>query len=87
MRYTTGVANWLAMVQYPDGENDGAAGGAKETDYKRYLASAGVHYTLSKRTMLYAVASWADGTGLIDNLASETATGRFLTHVGIGHSF
>ena len=48
---------------------------------------APVRTYLSKRTMLYAVASWADGTGLIDNLASETATDRFLTHVGIGHSF
>lgn len=86
-KYTVGAANWLAMFQYLDGENKGAAADAVETDYKRYIGSVGCHYYLSKRTMLYTIASYADGDGLFDNLHSKTMTDRFLAHVGMTHFF
>lgn len=86
-KYTVGAANWLAMFQYLDGENKGAVDGATDTDYKRYIGSVGCHYYLSKRTMLYTIASYADGDGLFDNLNSETSTDRFMAHVGITHFF
>lgn len=75
------------MFQYLDGENKGAVDGATDTDYKRYIGSVGCHYYLSKRTMLYTIASYADGDGLFDNLNSETSTDRFMAHVGITHFF
>lgn len=88
-RYTVGAANWLVMLQYLDGENKGAVSGAAETDYKRYIGSVGCHYYLSKRTMLYTIASYADGDGLFDNLkdGSKTSTDRFMAHVGLTHFF
>lgn len=87
-RYTVGAANWLIMLQYLDGENKGAMSNATETDYKRYVGSVGCHYYLSKRTMLYTIASYADGDGLFDNLNnSKTTTDRFMAHVGLTHFF
>ena len=87
-RYTMGAANWLVMLQYLDGENKGAMSNATETDYKRYIGSVGCHYYLSKRTMLYTIASYADGDGLFDNLNdSKTTTDRFMAHVGLTHFF
>lgn len=87
-RYTVGAANWLVMLQYLDGENKGAMSNATETDYKRYIGSVGCHYYLSKRTMLYTIASYADGDGLFDNLNdSKTTTDRFMAHVGLTHFF
>lgn len=87
-RYTVGAANWLVMLQYLDGENKGTMSNATETDYKRYIGSVGCHYYLSKRTMLYTIASYADGDGLFDNLNdSKTTTDRFMAHVGLTHFF
>ncbi len=92
-KYTVGAANWLAMFQYLDGENKGALDNAPEADYKRYVASVGCHYYLSKRTMLYTIASYADGDGLFDELQTTdkvdgtTSTDRFLAHVGLTHFF
>lgn len=87
-RYTVGAANWLVMLQYLDGENKGAMSNATETDYKRYIGTVGCHYYLSKRTMLYTIASYADGDGLFDNLNdSKTTTDRFMAHVGLTHFF
>lgn len=53
--------------------------------YKRYVASLGCHYFFSKRTMGYAVASYAKGTGLLD--ADDMATNRVITTVGVTHWF
>lgn len=89
-KYTVGAANWLAMFQYLDGENKGARDTAKETDYSRYVASVGCHYYFSKRTMLYTIASYADGDGLIDESDSDgngNVNDRFIAHVGITHFF
>ena len=90
-KYTVGAADWLAMFQYLDGENKGAEAGAPEQDYKRYIASVGMHYHLSKRTMLYTIASFADGDGLFDEIKDDAGNGntydRFLAHVGITHFF
>lgn len=90
-KYTVGAANWLAMFQYLDGENKGALADAEETDYKRYIASVGCHYYFSKRTMLYTIASFADGDGVFDAIQHDANSGaktdRFMAHVGITHFF
>lgn len=90
-RYTVGNANWLAMVQYLDGENKGALTQTEESDYKRIVASVGCHYWFSKRTMLYTIASFADGDGMMDEMknsdGNKTTTDRFLAHVGLTHFF
>lgn len=90
-KYTVGAANWLAMFQYLDGENKGALADAEETDYKRYIASVGCHYYFSKRTMLYTIASFADGDGIFDTVKHDDGGGaksdRFMAHVGITHFF
>ena len=66
------------------GKNKGAVEGAEDS-YKRYVASLGCHYFFSKRTMGYAVASYAKGTGLLD--ADDMATNRVITTVGVTHWF
>lgn len=90
-KYTVGAANWLAMFQYLDGENKGALADAEETDYKRYIASVGCHYYFSKRTMLYTIASFADGDGVFDTIQYDANSGaktdRFMAHVGLTHFF
>ncbi len=74
-----------------DGENKGALADAEETDYKRYIASVGCHYYFSKRTMLYTIASFADGDGIFDTVKHDDGGGaksdRFMAHVGITHFF
>lgn len=87
VRYTVGRADWLAMLQYLDGENKGAASDSvQDKDFKRYVASVGCHYHFSDRTMLYAVASYADGTGLFDDF-DTTDTDRYMAHLGLTHYF
>lgn len=78
-RYQIGSGALLAMVQYLDGTNKGAVRGDKK-DYKRYVGSVGAHYFFSKKLMGYAVASYADGRGM---LADSKASNRFITHVGL----
>lgn len=85
-RYTIGQADLLAMVQYMDGENKAAQANA-EKDYKRYVGSIGCHYHFSKRTMLYAVASYADGDGIFETIQDAKTTNRFMTHLGLTHFF
>ena len=85
-KYVVGAADLLAMVQYMDGENKGAAAG-DEKDFKRYVLSAGCHYHFSNRTMLYVIASYADGSDLFDDLAGGTDTDRYMAHVGLTHFF
>lgn len=84
-KYTVGAADLLASVQYQDGENKGGDG-SQESDFKRYVAALGCHYHFSPNTMLYAVASYADGTGLYNALAS-TETDRLSAHLGLTHYF
>ena len=83
-RYQIGAASLLAQVQFLKGKNKGAVEG-DEDGYKRYVASLGAHYAFSKRTMGYAIASYAKGTGLLDTDASQT--NRVVTTVGVTHWF
>ena len=88
-KYTIGAADLLAMFQYLDGENNGyLEGSGQDKDYKRYVASIGCHYHFSKRTMLYAIASYAEGTGTFDDLQADgAATNRWMGHLGLTHFF
>ncbi len=87
-KYTIGQADLLAMFQYLDGENEGyLEGSGQDKDYKRYIASIGCHYHFSKRTMLYTIASYADGTGTFDDLDDGAATNRWMGHLGLTHFF
>lgn len=83
-RYQIGNASLLGQFQFLTGKNKGAVEGAEDS-YKRYVASLGCHYFFSKRTMGYAVASYAKGTGLLD--ADDMATNRVITTVGVTHWF
>ncbi len=88
-KYTVGSADLLAMVQYLDGENK-AAYGDQDKDFKRWVGSVGCHYHVSKRTMLYAIGSYADGSGLFDDFDHDdekTKTNRFMAHLGMTHFF
>lgn len=82
VKYTMGPTDLLGMVQYLDGENKGAIEGA-EKDYSRTVVSIGLHHHLSKRTMIYAIGSWANGNDLLD----ENATNRVMAHFGMTHFF
>lgn len=83
-RYQIGAASLLAQFQFLKGENKGALEG-DEDSYKRYVASVGTHYAFSKRTMGYAVMSYAKGTGMLDT--DTTQTNRIVTTVGVTHWF
>lgn len=83
-RYNIGAASLLAQFQFLTGKNKGARTG-DDDEYKRYVASLGCHYFFSKRTMGYAVASYAKGTGLLDQ--DEGGSNRVVTTVGVTHWF
>lgn len=84
VRYTVGAANWLAQVQYQDGEFEGAASG-QDGDFKRYAVGLGCHYYFSNRTMGYAVVSWAKGEGWLNK--DENITNRTAASLGLVHYF
>lgn len=84
VRYTVGAANWLAQVQYQDGEYEGAKNG-EDGDFKRYAVGLGCHYYFSNRTMGYAVVSWAKGEGWLNK--DENTTNRTAASVGLVHYF
>ncbi len=84
VRYTVGSANWLAQVQYQDGEFEGAPSG-QDGDFKRYAVGLGCHYYFSNRTMGYAVVSWAKGEGWLNK--DENTTNRTAASIGLTHSF
>lgn len=84
VRYTVGAANWLAQVQYQDGEYEGAKNG-EDGDFKRYAVGLGCHYYFSNRTMGYAVVSWAKGEGWLNK--DENTTNRTAASFGLVHYF
>lgn len=84
VRYTVGAANWLAQVQYQDGEFEGAASG-QDGDFKRYAVGLGCHYYFSNRTMGYVVVSWAKGEGWLNK--DENITNRTAASLGLVHYF
>lgn len=84
VRYTEGSANWLAQVQYQDGEYEGAKNG-EDGDFKRYAVGLGCHYYFSNRTMGYAVVSWAKGEGWLNK--DENTTNRTAASFGLFHYF
>ena len=83
-KYELGNAALMGMFQFLTGKNKGAEAGAEDS-YKRYVASVGCHYYFSKRTMGYAVASYAKGSGILNN--DNMATNRVITTVGLTHWF
>lgn len=84
IRHKVGQVAWLGLLQFMTGENKGAL--AKDEDeFKRFVAGLGAHYYFSKRTMGYAVASYAKGTGLLDQEGS--LTNRCQAHLGVTHWF
>lgn len=85
-KYSIGAADLLALIQYMDGENKGAVAG-DEKDFERYVLSVGCHYHISNRTMLYVIASYADGSDLFDELTGGTDTDRYMGHIGLTHTF
>lgn len=84
IRYTVGAANWLAQIQYQDGDFEGDAG-AQQTDFKRYAVGLGCHYYFSNRTMGYVAVSWADGEGMLNDDANTT--NRTAASIGLTHYF
>lgn len=84
-KYVAGSTDYLAQVQYLKGKNKGAEDGA-EDDYSRWAAAVGLHHHLTKRTFLYAVATYADGSGFLDDLEGSL-TNRAQGHLGIFHRF
>lgn len=84
-KYVIGRADLLAMVQYLDGENKAPVAG-QDPDFKRVIGSVGCHYHLSGRTMLYAIGSYADGSGTFDDLGTPM-TNRAMAHLGMTHFF
>lgn len=81
-KYTIGQADLLASVQYLDGRNKDAFANA-EDDYSRIVGAVGCHYHLSGRTMLYAIGSYSDGSGML----AEANSNRFMAHLGMTHFF
>lgn len=82
LKQKLGNGDALAMVQYMNGENKGHAPGAQK-DFSRWVVSVGYHLYVSKRTMGYFIASYADGKDLLE----DNATNRVMTHVGLTHYF
>ena len=84
-KYTLGANDWIAQVQYLDGENKAAAEDTNP-DYSRFAAAAGLHHHFSRRTFGYAIVSYAEGSGFIDDF-DTAASNRVQCHVGIFHQF
>lgn len=84
-KYSRGADDWIAQVQYLDGENKAAAEGTNP-EYSRFAAAAGLHHHFSKRTFGYVIGSYADGSGFIDDFDSA-ASNRAQCHIGIFHRF
>ena len=84
IRHAVGAANWLAQVQYQDGDFEGGAFG-QQSDFKRYAVGLGCHYYFSSRTMGYVVFSWAKGEGWLNS--EDNTTNRTAACIGLMHSF
>lgn len=83
-KYVIGQADLLASIQYLDGKNKNPVTDSEfDNDYSRLVGAVGLHYHFSNRTMLYAIASHADGHGALDKAANN----RFMAHLGLTHFF
>ena len=71
----------IGQYQFVKGKDEGKLGNSKFT---RNVGALGYHYFLSKQTMLYAVASYAHGTGL---LSGDKGGNRYVGHLGMVHFF
>ena len=79
-RYRVGATDFLAQVQYLDGENKAAFANAKTDEFSRTVGSLGLHYHFSPRTMGYVIGSYANG----DDMIADDVT---YAHVGLTHFF
>ena len=71
----------LGQYQFVRGKDAGREG---PNHFNRYVGAVGYHYFLSKATMLYAVMSYAHGTGL---LKGDKGGNRYVGHLGMVHFF
>lgn len=78
-KYVVGKASFMVSASFMDGENQGIS--AKDNDYSRYTVGLGTHYSFSNRTMLYAITSYGDGDGLLED------SQRFVAQLGLYHTF
>lgn len=71
----------LGQYQFVRGKDAGREG---PNHFNRHVGAVGYHYFLSKATMLYAVMSYAHGTGL---LKGDKGGNRYVGHLGMVHFF
>ena len=71
----------LGQYQFVRGKDAGREG---PNHFNRYVGAVGYHYFLSKATMLYAVMTYAHGTGL---LKGDKGGNRYVGHLGMVHFF
>jgi predicted porin len=78
-------------ARYVFGKNDGAEAG-KEDKRRAWFAGAAYEYPLSKRTMVYGFAGYADGSKLLDNAKltvdkQNINYGGYQVAAGLKHNF
>ena len=69
------------QYQYLDGHNTDT-----DEDFKRHVVAAGLYKYFSQRTMLYTIASWAKGSGALDeDIDPDSSATTF--QIGVTHFF
>lgn len=80
-KYPIWGGEFIAQYQYVNGKDEGRPDASK---FSRNVGAVGYHYFLSNHTMLYAVGSYAHGSGL---LSGDKAGNRYVGHLGMVHFF